>query len=237
MSNRELASVLRRGTPSTLGPAPQPTLGEKAVEATSSVMLPVTRRAPGTHGSSSSRQPTLWGPKALSFFPLCSQPGIFFSPTDLSSTGHNKEPVSQKHLLSAAAGRPVAEISWRFVRARNCFIALLRLPRRGAGKGCGPAARPAMKKASEGAGHGSMEVHQRLDRRRWSCKGGKTWGGQGKATGSCRGLRIASHLQEQPPWHKSSRGRKGWEAHFHSWLGRSWHLGNKNYISRYKHTK
>lgn len=123
-------------------------------------MLPVTRRAPGTHGSSSSRQPTLWGPKALSFFPLCSQPGIFFSPTDLSSTGHNKEPVSQKHLLSAAAGRPVAEISWRFVRARNCFIALLHLPRRGAGKGCGPAARPAMKKASEGAGHGSMEVHQ-----------------------------------------------------------------------------
>lgn len=153
-----------------------------AGDATCRARLPATRRAPGAHGSGSGGG-SAQGPECPGFFPMCSQPGT--SPRRPPSIGHDKEPVSQKCLLSATASQPVTEMISRSIRAHTALS-----------HGCeGAGAQPAVQPARERLQKGWRQHdggHRRLDHGRWSCKAGKSQEGQGRAMGSCLCPRIGT---------------------------------------------
>lgn len=199
------------------GSTPQPSrempLGW-AGDATCRARLPGSRRAPGAHGSGSAGGGAP-GTERPGFFPICSQPGT--SPRRPPSIGHDKEPVSQKCLLSAASCQPVTGMISRSIR-RHGFVARLR--RRGAaapGAAC-------PKKPSKG--WRQHDGHRRLDHGRWSWKAGKSREGQGRATGSCLCPRIGTCRNSNQRTKVVGGGRDG-KFFFRSWLSRSWHFHNK----------
>lgn len=171
--------------------------------------LPGSRRAAGGHGSGSggSRAP---GTERPGFFPMCSQPGT--SPRRPPSIGHDKEPVSQKCLLSAAACQPVTEMISRSIRTGTALS-----------HGCGARGRsPRHSPPGRAFGWRPPAAGPRAVELQGREKPGKARKGYGELP-----LPAHRHLQKQQPVHKSCRGRKGWEALFLSWLSRSWHFHNK----------
>lgn len=185
------------GDPRSLGPCPpgEMPLG-RAGAAPCRARLPETRRAPGDRGGGSGSG----GAQGSGFFPMCSQPGT--SPRRAPSTGHDKEPVSQKCLLSATAGQPVTGMISGSIRAHTALS-----------QGCGgagpqPPAQPARKRLQEGWRQHDGG-HRRLDHGRWSCEAGKSQEGQGRAMGSCLCPRIGTCRNSNQRTEVVAGGRHG----------------------------